>query len=158
MQDSNIPLFPHITCRNDDFYLRVGTSSKNKHRASIRIYFSNWILFGFDLTHSLLEGKKLATFFKTSQAIDSFCTNTLKLDNYFIYIPNTGFHQNLYINSITHKALIMLLNAYSPDTKRDCYFRIQNEFTESFMSVNDAAELIRNEYKKFKYIFDILQK
>jgi hypothetical protein len=157
-KDINIPLFSHISYYPTDYYLRVGTSSKTKHRASIIIIFTEKVFFGFDLTHSLQEGKKLATFFDKSPKIDSFCTNTFKLDNYRIYIPNTGFHQWLNINLIEHKALTLLLKSYNPSIMKDCYFGIYNEFTDSFMSVNDAAELIRNEYIKFQYIFDILQK
>ncbi|MDR0354959.1 MAG: hypothetical protein LBJ64_04410 [Deltaproteobacteria bacterium] len=155
-QNPEIPLFPHVTYSCDDYYLRMGASSSEKHRASIILYFSNDVFFGFDLTHSLLEGQKLATFFKTCQNLDLFCEKTLLNKKYFIYIPNTGIKDQIYLYNINNKGLIMLLKSYNPIILKDCYFHLNNIYKNSFMSITEATELITTEYHKFKYIFDIL--
>jgi hypothetical protein len=124
---NELGLFQHNSYWDKWFTLRFGTNKEKAHRASIELAFSNIILVGFDLTHSIDEAKYLADIFNNEEKRIYFIKNTLKLKNYSIYIPNTGISVWIPIELINEKGLEILLKSYTPEIARDCYFRIQKE-------------------------------
>jgi hypothetical protein len=154
---SQFGLYPSYTFWDTWLELKLATSNKIKHRASICIEFSeNNINFGFSLVHSLNEALKLSTLFKNNELKQNFINNTLSLEEYSIFIPNSGFDICLNLDTINNKGLDMLLSAYRPQKMRDSYLQILASYDENFMKINDAVKLIKQEYNKFKYIFDML--
>ncbi|MDR3287632.1 MAG: hypothetical protein LBT27_09345 [Prevotellaceae bacterium] len=153
----NLGLYPHNSYWGEWFEIRFGTNKKKPHRASLNIsFFFNAISYGFNLTHSLDEGKKLSLCFKDEKKCEYFIKNTLELKDYFLWIPNTGIDVSIPISQINAKGLNMLLKAYNPEINRDCYFHIQTYYTKKTINVKDAADLLKEEYNKFKYIFELL--
>jgi len=157
MESNDVGLFPHYSFWGDWFSLRVGTHRRKAHRASIGISFGDVIFFGFDLTHAFEEAKKLAFWFKDERLRGDFAKKTLEFKDYVIWIPNSGIKQHLLIDRVNEKGLDLLLQAYNPKKAKDCYFRVFKKYTQETLSVKQAVELLKEEYGKFQYIFDLLK-
>jgi hypothetical protein len=160
---NNIPefskygLFQHNSYWDRWFTLRFGTDKEKAHRASIELSFSNTISLGFDLTHSFEEGKYLSHIFGEKEKLKKFIKNTLKLKEYDLYIPNTGIGAWLPIKLISEKGLKILLQSYNPEKNRDCYLRIMKEYGKDIINIKKATDVLKEEYGKFKYIFELLK-
>ncbi|NTW49500.1 MAG: hypothetical protein HGB19_07225 [Chlorobiales bacterium] len=155
-------LFFHTTYfeNNPPYYMiRIGTDKKHTHRASICIaFYSESVDFGFDLTHSIEEGKLLSEIFQDDQICEHIAKEIKKKDKHSLYIPSTGFNIFLPINWITLDALKAVLKRYSPVKLRDCYFRITKSYTEKSLSAEEVTNILVKEYEEFKFIFDLLAK
>ena len=157
---SSIGMYPHYSYWDCSFTLRLGTDKTKSHRASVIIGFKeDCIYYGFDLTHALSEAQKLSKLFKDKKKLLAFLKKLkcLNLVDYYFYLPNTGIKTLLSIETISLKGFEILLKNYNPKTECDCYFRIDTEYEKESMNVNDAVKLIKQEYKKFKFIFDVLK-
>ncbi|MDR2192787.1 MAG: hypothetical protein LBO62_07930 [Endomicrobium sp.] len=151
-------LYQHNSLWKKWFLVRFGTGRQNAHRISIAIsFFKEGITYGFDLTHSFEEAQKLKDKLANKSVRKRFIANTLKLEDYFLYIPNSGIKCSLPLCDIDEKGLNLLLDAYQPKTNKDCYLIITKEYEQDSISLEQAANVIREEYKKFKYIFDLLK-
>lgn len=148
--------YPHIAYYDQFFTLGLRPDNKKSHRASIRLMFSEGLSYGFDLTHAPEDGQKLSTQLKEPKNLKKFIENTLALEDYSIYIPNTGVESFIPIQCLNEKGLSLLLSAYNPVKFRDSYFRIITDYALDTLTVPDAVKLIRDEYSKFKYIFDLI--
>lgn len=144
---------------NPPYYMiRMGTDKKQTHRASIILsFYQDAIVYGFDLTHSLKEGKLLSKLVHDEQTNIQVVQNMERCLDYYVYIPNTGFHIDLPIARLTPSALRMLLMLYEPEKRKDCYFQITKAYEQDSLSVNAAAKILINEYKKFKFFFELLR-
>lgn len=150
-------LFQHNSYWNKQFTLRFGTNKIKAHRASIILVFSNTIYYGFDLTHSLDEGKHLSEIFQDVEKRNDFIKPILKLRDYCVYMPNTGIVKPIPIEIINKKGFNMLFQSYRPEKFKDCYFRIIKEYKNDSMSIENAVNIIKDEYKKFEFIFKLLE-
>jgi len=140
------------------YMIRVGTSKNHTHRASIILgFYQNRIAYGFDLTHSLMEGKLLACLFQDDQLNAKVIEEMEKWNEYDIYVPNTGFQLYLPICYLTSSAFSTLLKLYNPQKKRDCYFRITRDYTHDSLSVDQAVKILISECERFKILFNLLQ-
>ncbi|GAK56150.1 hypothetical protein U27_03112 [Candidatus Vecturithrix granuli] len=140
------------------YMIRVGTAKKQIHRASIMLgFYQDAIVHGFDLTHSLAEGQLLARLVHDEQMNRQIVEHLLQCPDYRIYIPNTGFDMTLPLGYVSSSALSVLLMLYAPKKMRDCYFRVTKAYEHDSLSVNDAAEILMNDYEKFKLFFGLLR-
>jgi hypothetical protein len=138
--------------------VRVGTDKKHTHRASIYLGFGeNIVEYGFDLTHSMEEGKLLSVLFRDAQLVAKVTHEILQEKDYGLYIPNTGFLYPMPISGLTSEALCCVLQRYSPTMPQECYFRIIKDYEGETLSVNQAAELLIGEYKRFQFMFEVLR-
>jgi hypothetical protein len=151
-----IGFYPHISYWNHSFIIRLGSDKKMSHRASIGLNFSDVISYGFDITHSADEGRQLLQKLTDQATRADFIKTTLSLNSYSLYIPNTGILVEVPVELINEKGLDILLAAYKPEKSRDSYFYIQKVYDNESLSVDDAIKLIKTEYEKFKYIFDLI--
>ena len=103
--------------------------------------FSGGVFSGFDLTHSIDEGRYLSNVLKNEEKRKSFIKNTLKLKDYTLFIPNTGISAYIPIESINEKGLGILLNSYNPEKNRDCYFRIDKIHDKETINVEDSVKM-----------------
>ena len=149
-------LFQHNSYWGKWFTLRFGTDKIKAHRASIELNFSSVIVIGFDLTHSLNEGTCLSKIFHDKEKRDYFIEQTLGFTDYDIHIPNTGINIFIPIKWINRKGLEILLQAYNPKKRSDCYFRIVKNYDKDSITIKDAVNILKDEYSKFKYIFELL--
>ena len=92
--------------------------------------FEEEIWYGFDLTHALKDAQKIAKAISDPKTCQSFIEKTLQLEEYSIWIPNTGISQRIFINYLNEKGLNLLLSNYQPEKMRDCYFRINTYYDE----------------------------
>ncbi|GHT66353.1 hypothetical protein FACS189452_02100 [Bacteroidia bacterium] len=150
-------LYPHISDWDKQFTIRYGTDKVKSHRASIAIGFSDHIWYGFDLTHSQEEGKLLSLYLKDQDKRNFFIKNTLKLTDYLLWIPNTGINCYIPISDLNKKGLDLLLTAYTPEKHSDCYLRIIKEYGNNSLKKEDAIKILKDEYIKFSYIFDLMK-
>ena len=155
-------LYPHISYfgNNDPFYMiRVGTDEKSSHRASIGIFFcGDNIEYGFDLTHSLKEGKSLSKKINNDDnVLPNIIKNLLGLEDYFIWVPNTGIFSEIWLGSFNEKGLSLYLKAYQPVTAKDCYFRVLKKYEGGAISIDKIIEIITEQYQIFKFLFDLLK-
>ena len=153
---SDVGLYPHYSHWDKWFTLRLGTDKKKSHRASVKIGFSETVWYGFDLTHSLEEGKKLSQHLQDEKIRKKIIKNILILKDYNLWIPNSGIKCYIPICHINEKGLEAMLLNYQPEKNSDCYFRIITDYKQEDMTIDDAVNLISEEYKKFKFIFDLL--
>lgn len=158
---NNKDLYPHISYfgnKTPYYMIRVGTDKKQTHKASIIISFYNDVVdYGFDLTHSLEEGKLLSKLLKDENINVQIVKEILQKKDYYLYIPSTGFRFGIPINGLMPEALKCVLNMYSPEKHKDCYFRINKYYENESLSVDDATEILMKEYEEFKFIFDLLK-
>ena len=155
-------LHPHISYfgNNDPFYMiRVGTDKKSTHRASIGIFIcSDEIHYGFDLTHSLKEGKFLSKKLNDDNMLSGIINKLLPLENYHIEVPNTGILAAIYLDAFNEKGLSVYLKAYQPIKAKDSYFRVLKPYEGESLSIQKIVEIIIEQYKIFKFLFDLLAK
>ena len=138
--------------------IRYGTDKKKTHRASIILgFYSDSVVSGFDLTHSINEGKILSKMFQNDDECKYFSKKIMEFDEYYIYAPNTGFINYFMIDELEEKAMKLLLKNYNPIKQKDSYFRITNDYKNNELSFQDAANLLLDEHDRFKFIFDALK-
>lgn len=153
----NVKLYPYITYWGSSYTISLVNDKKKSHRASITINFSESITIGFDLTHSLYEGKVLTNVFKDKKKAKKFIDNTLSLKDYYLWMPNSGYSSILFIDSFNEKGLNFLLSTYEPKIMKDCYFRILRDYDKSALNIKDTINIFKEEYNKFQYIFDFIR-
>jgi|GEM_PF-2471809 hypothetical protein len=154
-------LYPHISYfgYKDPFYMiRVGTDEKSSHRASIGIFFcGDNIEYGFDLTHSLKEGKYLSKKINDDNVLSNLIKNLSGLEDYSIWVPNTGIFSAIWLDNFNEKGLSVYLKAYQPVTAKDCYFRVVKEYEGGAISIDKIIEIIIKQYQIFKFFFDLIK-
>jgi len=140
------------------FMVRYGTHKKKSHRASIIFgLYSETIVFGFDLTHSLEEGKKLSEYFHDKSKCQTIAKELLSCEDHYLWIPFSGIRSSISIEDLEEKALVMLLKSYNPIKVKDSYLHIITDYEYEHIFVEDAIDTMIGEHKKFKFLFDILQ-
>lgn len=144
---------------NPPYYMvRVGTDKKRTHRASIYLgFYRHGIEHGFDLTHSLEEGKLLSSLFQHEEIRTEVVHEILRRSEYHLYIPKTGFTFAMPIDGLKPEALQCVLERYSPTMPRECYFSILQPYEKESLSVDNASEILIKDYKEFKFMFDLLR-
>jgi hypothetical protein len=148
-------LYQHNSYWGNWFAVRFGTDKKKAHKASIEIAFSKYVSYGFDLTHSLEEAQILQKNLCDENNRKIFTGNTLRLKNYFIWIPNSGIKSFLPIEEITEKGLNLLLKSYEPKIPKDCYLQIKRRYKNASINIKQAVNILKEEYKIFEYIFKL---
>jgi len=152
---AGIGIYPHYSFweKSKNFALRLGTHKTKSHRASIIIGFSDDSIYrGFDLTHSLEEAQKLSLLLKDKDKLNMFAGKLNRLEGYSLYLPDTGINTWMPLEDISIKGFEMLLRNYNPKAFRNCYFRIQADYEEKSMNVNEAVKLAKQEYKKLNLL------
>jgi hypothetical protein len=144
---------------NPPYYMiRYGTNIKQSHRASVILsFFQDAVVYGFDLTHSFEEGKHLSKLLLNENRISQITKKIHHAKDYDLYVPNTGFLWSIPITSLTHEALQIVLQRYNPLKNKDCYFRMTREHTEKTLTVDVAANILTEQYKEFKFMFDLIR-
>jgi hypothetical protein len=152
-------LYPHISyfSHNDHYLLRLGTDRKHTHRASVAVTFNidGIVYFGFDLTHSLIEGQILSKEFQKNTKF--YAKQITRLRDYQILIPNTGIWFPLPIGGIEEKGIAMLLSAYSPKAMKDCYLIITRDYEGEILSREDIIENLCVEVEVFEFLLKVCQ-
>jgi len=152
-------LFPHISYfyNGPHFLLRLGTDKKQSHRASIAIHVGeNYLVRGFDLTHSLSDAARLKAVIKNNKK--KIITRFLKLDEYGIYIPNTGIAESISLENLNPKGLSLLLDNYDPKQIRDCYFIVNRDYESDTLTESDIVRIFDEEYQQFGFLLDAIMK
>ena len=124
--------------------IRIGTDKKSSHRASIGIFFcGESIEYGFDLTHSIKEAKDLANKINhDSNILRDLVKNLLKLEDYYIWIPNTGIFSILWLTDFNEKGLSTYLKSYEPIDDKDCYFKVLKVYESDALSIDKICEIL----------------
>jgi len=140
------------------FMIRIGTQKKKTHASSIFIGFSDdSIEYGFKLRGSETECPLLSQAFKDDLLRSKISESILSLSEYYLYIPISGFDQLLFIEDMSMKAMSMILQSYDPPRRYDGVILICKDHESPVLSYEDASEILIDEHKKFKFLFDILQ-
>jgi hypothetical protein len=150
-------LYPHISYfgQNDFYLLRLGTAKKQTHRASVSVSFSadGTINFGFDLTHSIEEGKILSKEFQNN--LKFYAKKVSKFQDYCLFIPNTGIPYTLPIGGMEVRGIELLLSGYNPKVMKDCYIRITRNH-EGTLTQKVLVENLCIEVKNFEFLLKTL--
>ena len=150
-------LYPHISYFGHHYLLRLGTDRKHTQRASVAVTFNSdgRVYFGFDLTHSLIEGQILSKEFQKNTKF--YAKQITRLRDYEILIPNTGIWFSLPIGGIEEKGIAMLLSAYSPKAMKDCYLIITRDYEGEILSREDIIENLCVEVEVFEFLLKVCQ-
>jgi hypothetical protein len=163
----NIGLYKHdnLLCmdRHDltcGFYeICFSNNKSDRHGATIKIkFFQDEIHYGFDLllTDSFYEAKKLSEYLKDTENCKRFVKKTLEFEDYYLLTSDVDKMPNI-IYFWDKERLESFLKSYDPEKDDSCRFRIMKHFEKRKMFENDAIDIIRHEYKAFRYIFDIVE-
>lgn len=146
-------LYPHISYFNGHVLFRLGLDKNKSHRASIAITIGKgYIISGFDLTHSLIDAKKLEIAFKENS--DDIASKLLSYKEYLLHIPNSGIRIYIPIHRMELKGIKLLLENYNPKLSKDCYIDITKEYEGTELHKDDLINLFDIEYKNFSFLFD----
>ncbi len=154
----SLGFYSHISFWNTWFSIGFGLDKRKSHQASVILAFGEEIWYGFDLIHALKDAQKIVKVLSNPKTRQSFIEKTLLLEEYSIWLPNTGISESIFIDNLNEKGLNLLLSNYQPEKMRDCYFRIYTYYDEDTLKVDEAVELINSEIKRFNYIFDLVRK
>ena len=89
---------------------------------------------------------------------NSIIDNIIKLKKYSIYFPSTGIEYLIPINLVSKKRLIEVIQKYDPNADSEYAFSIAKIFEKTTMYKKDIKQILKTEYKRFNYIFDIIDK
>lgn len=134
---------------------RLGPHKKMTHRASVGVSFGDdYIIQGFDLTHSLGDAHLLRSVFR--KKTDEIANEILKFENYRLWLPNAGITESTPIYSFTLPKLKKALLKYDPVVMRHCYFHISTDYASSTMSKKQLINVFDQEHKNFTFLLNVI--
>ena len=148
-------LYTHISyfISGPNVMFRLGIDKKQSHRACVDISFQKkLIVSGFDITHALPDANKLVEMIKSnSKQLEK---KILSLKDYYIYAPNIGIGDNIYIDTLNLKGIKLILENYKPILMRDCYFKISRDYEKGTMSKKDIMDIFKKELETFNFLLE----
>jgi len=150
---ANENLYPHISNFQTHISFRLGPDKKMTHRASVAVGFGDdYVNRGFDLTHALGDARQLRRLFRKNT--DEIANEILKLENYWLWMPNAGITETTPIYTFTLTKLKKALLKYNPNVMRECYFYIKRPYATSTMSKKQLVSVFVKEHKTFTFLLN----
>jgi len=150
------PFYPHISKFSTHFLFRLGLDKKQTHRASLALRFGDdHIDRGFDLTHALGDAHRLRILFQ--EKTDEIAARILKLQDYWLWMPNAGLSKSVSIDSLDLQSLKKYLLKYDPKVMRECYCWIDRDYDETTMTLGQLIDVFDQEYETFGFLMDSIK-
>jgi hypothetical protein len=150
------PFYPHISKFSTHFLFRLGLDNKQTHRASLALRFGDdHIDRGFDLTHALGDAHRLRILFQ--EKTDEIAARILKLQDYWLWMPNAGLSKAVSIDSLDLQGLKEYLLKYDPKVMRECYCWIDRDYDETTMTLGQFINVFDQEYETFGFLMDSIK-